>query len=106
MFTWGDFLAGAVLPAAVTGGLLLAGWRLARWKYSARDSRTWVGPVAVAAGFMAGYLALFGWPGIPPHDAIDWLLPLAVPLGALGLLDSYFGRRPRSVCCRSPWPCR
>jgi hypothetical protein len=90
MFTWGDFLVGVMLPAAVSGGLILAGWQLVHRKYSARDSRSWVGPAAVAAGFMAGYLALFGWPGLPPHDAIDWLLLLAPPLAVLGLLDSYY----------------
>ncbi len=96
MFTGGDFLAGVVMPAAVAGGLILAGWRLVHRKYSARESRSWVGPVAVSAGFVAGYLALFGWPGLPPHDAIDWLLPIAVPLAVLGLLDSYY-RAPSPV---------
>lgn len=94
MFTWGDLLCGVVLPAAVTGGLLLAGWRLVRRSYSARDSRSWAGPLAVATGFAAGYLALFGWPGIPPHDALDWLLLLAAPLAVLGSFDSYYRLPP------------
>ncbi len=90
MFTWGEMLAGVVLSAAATGGVLFVGWRLARHRHSARDSRSWAGPPAVAAGFVAGYLVLFGWPGFPPLDAVDWLLMLAVPLAALGLADSYF----------------
>jgi hypothetical protein len=42
----------------------------------------------VGAGFAAGYLALFGWPGMPPADVVDWLLFLALPLAAVGLVDS------------------
>ncbi|REK09946.1 MAG: hypothetical protein DWQ37_17755 [Planctomycetota bacterium] len=88
MFTWADFWGGFVLPGMVTGGLLLAGWRGTRRRWSARESRSWAGPLAVAAGFAAGYLALLGWPGFPPLDAVDWPLFLALPLAPLGLLDA------------------
>jgi hypothetical protein len=94
MLTWNHLLLGVVLPAVVTGGVMLAGWRLVRHRYSARESRSWAGPLAVALGFIAGYLALFGWPGLPPHDAVDWLLPLAAPLAVAGTIDSYYRLPP------------
>jgi hypothetical protein len=94
MLTWRDLLLGVVLPAVVTGSVMLAGWRLARHRYSARESRSWAGPLAVALGFIAGYLALFGWTGLPPHDAVDWLLPLAALLALLGTIDSYYRLTP------------
>jgi hypothetical protein len=90
MITWPELLIGVALPAAVTCGVLIAGWRLVRRRYSARDSRSWAGPLAVGAGFVAGYLGLFGRPGLPPHDAIDWLVLAAAPMVALGIVDSYY----------------
>jgi hypothetical protein len=88
MFTWADVWAGLALPAAVTAGLLLVAWRAWHRQRSARESRSRGGPLAVGAGFGAGYLALFGWPGVPPGDIVDWLFFLAVPLAAVGLVDS------------------
>jgi hypothetical protein len=78
-----------VLAAAV----LLGGWRIARRRASARDSRSWAGPAAVAAGFTAGYWALFGRPDFPPLDAVDWLLYLAPAVAVLGLADSWLRLR-------------
>jgi hypothetical protein len=89
MFTWTDVWAGMLVPAGMTAGVLIAGWRLARHAMSARDSRSWAGPIATGAGFAAGYLALFGWPGFPPAEAADWLVFLALPLAALGLVAAY-----------------
>jgi hypothetical protein len=89
MFNWTDFWGGLVLPAAATAGLLFIAWRVWRRKRSARESRSWGGPLATGAGFASGYLALFGWPGVAPPDVIDWLLLLALPLTALGLVDSW-----------------
>ena len=70
--------------------VLVAGWRVTRHWYGSRESRSWAGPPAVALAFAAAWLALFGWTGLPPHDAIDWLLPLTLPLMLLGLLESYY----------------
>ncbi len=79
-----------VLPAGVCALVLVAGWRMTRHRLSSRDSRSWAGPLATATGFVTGYLAVFGWTGLPPHDALDWLLPLALPLALLGMLQSYY----------------
>jgi len=85
-----SIFAGVLLPAAITALVLVAGWRRSRHRYSARESRSWAGAPALAAGFIAGWLALWGWPGLPPHDAIDWLPWAAVPLAAAGYIEAYW----------------
>jgi hypothetical protein len=90
MFSAGEWFAAILLPAVVSATVLVAGWRVTRHRYSSRESRSWAGPPAVALGFAVAWLALFGWTGLPPHDAIDWLLPLALPLVLLGLLESFY----------------
>lgn len=90
MFTPWELFAAIVLPAAVSVLVLVAGWRVTRHWYSSRESRSWAGPPAVTLAFAAAWLALFGWTGLPPHDAIDWLLPVTLPLVLLGLLESYY----------------
>jgi hypothetical protein len=88
MLTGWELGAAFVLPAAVTALLVVAGWRLVHHHYSARASRTWAGPAAVGAGVAAGWLAQFGWTGLPPHDVVDWLLPLTIPLVVAGTFDA------------------
>lgn len=88
MFTWTDILGGLVLPAIATAAVLVVAWRLTRRRLSAGDSRSWAAQLAVGVGFASGYLALFGWPGFPPPDVVDWLFFLALPLAVVGLADS------------------
>jgi hypothetical protein len=53
----------------------------------------WAMPLAVGAGFLAGY-ALIGVPKLPPRDGTDWLFWLAVPVTALAAFDAArFGDR-------------
>lgn len=60
---------------------------LARWR-----GWPWLLPVAVGIGFLAGYsLLLRGAPRLPPLDGSDWLYWLALPLMALGIIDSAAG---------------
>lgn len=88
MLTSMDLWVGLALPAALAGGVLVAGWRIAHRRASARDSRSWAGPVAVAAAFIAGYWGLLGRPDLPPLDATDWLFYLAGALAVPGLADA------------------
>jgi len=90
MFSAWELFAAIVLPLAVSAVVLVAGWRVTRHRYGSRESRSWAGPPAVSLAFAASWLALFGWTGLPPHDAIDWLLPLTIPLLLLGLLESFY----------------
>ncbi|HEV3136241.1 MAG TPA: hypothetical protein VGZ26_00030, partial [Pirellulales bacterium] len=96
MFVLRDLLAGVILPALLTGGTLVAGWRVARHRQGARDSRSWAGPLATGVGFVGGCWALFGTPEVPPLDATEWLCLFTPILVALGLLDS-FVRAPLPV---------
>lgn len=91
MFTAGDIWAGVALPGGVSALVLLVAWRLTRRRISAGECRTWAGPLAVALGFVAGYAAMFPWPAMPPHDVIEWLPWLALPLAALGTLEAWGG---------------
>lgn len=67
-------LLGVALPAVLTGALYVAARR--SW---------WAPAVACSAGFVTGFLALEGWPGLPPLEAIGWLPWLAVAAGLVGL---------------------
>lgn len=91
MFTAGDIWAGVAVPAGVSALVLLAAWRLTRRRMSARECRTWAGPLALSLGFVAGYAAMFPWPALPPHDVVEWLPWVALPLGALGTLEAWGG---------------
>ncbi len=67
------FLQGAVLPGTVIFLLVLAlGWR-------GLDVRVPLagGAVAAAAGYWAGYLAVFGVPGFPSVRSVEWMPPAA-----------------------------
>jgi hypothetical protein len=93
MFGWSDFWAGLVLPAALAAAVPVAAWRIARGRASARDSRSWGAPAAVAAAFVAGYWALLGRPELPPLDALDWLFYLAPALAVVGTADAWLRLR-------------
>jgi len=82
-----QLLSTVVIPAAAAA-LLLA---LGRWRPLA-----WLGhgAVVLTAGFLAGYLGVYGRPALPPVQALDWL-PAAL-LVAL-LLYGITGRAERGV---------
>ena len=79
-------LVRALLVPAVIAGLIAA---LGRWR-----GWNWMPPVAVGAGFLAGYAA-FGVPTLPPRDGTDWLFWLAIPLTLLGVVDATVLRERR-----------
>jgi hypothetical protein len=75
-----------VLLAPLVASALIAA--IGRWRNWA-----WAMPLAVGAGFLAGY-ALIGVPKLPPRDGTDWLFWLVVPVTALGAFDATrFGSR-------------
>src|SRR4051812_20720167 len=69
-----------VLLAPIFVSALLAG--IGRWRRWA-----WAMPIAVGAGFVAGY-ALIGVPKLPPVDGTDWLFWLTAPVTACAALDA------------------
>jgi hypothetical protein len=97
MLTARDLLFGVGLPAIIVAIVLVIAWR--PW----RSQRTpaggeWGGPLALGAGFAAGYLALFGRPPFPPIDSTDWLFFLAVLLAVSGVIDGLW-RLPGWLRC-------
>jgi hypothetical protein len=77
-----QMLLGVVLPAAVA----LAVFVLARtWR---RDSLGRIGTVlAIGGGYLAGHLALRGWPPFPPAESTQWLVFLVLLVTFLGAVD-------------------
>jgi len=56
------------------------------WRRTEFKPRQWAAGVAVAAAFSTGYLALFGWPGVPPAESWQWLLLLVMPIAIISAL--------------------
>jgi hypothetical protein len=78
-------LQSLLIPAVVCGALLLM---------FNSSHRAWPVPLAIAAGFLASYIATYRaqW-SFPPHQALDWLpVALLLALGAIRVERS--GRLP------------
>lgn len=86
-----ELLTGVVLPAVVSGLLLLA----------LRLIRGWPAALAVGAGIVCGHIGLRGWRGLPPRDATDWILLVAAGATVVGMLLCARGElRPRPPVLR------
>lgn len=85
MFTPRDVIFGAAVPALVGLVILLAAWRPWRAAGSAPRGLDWGGPLALCAGFLAGYAGIFSRPPFPPLDSVDWLFYLTIPLAVAAL---------------------
>ncbi len=84
MPTTQDLLLGTGLPLAVSFVLLLLTGGSREEGAEARLT-PWMRTLALTAGFLAGFLALFGWPAWPPVEGWQWL-----PLLGFALLLSAF----------------
>jgi len=84
VLTSDPLLAGIVLPAVVCGLLYLTAWQPRR-RSDADGRGSWGPAVAVGVGFVSGFLALEGWPGLPPLEVAGWLPWLALGAVAAGL---------------------
>jgi len=74
-----DLVKGVFLPAIVTALVLLpAAWARARAR--------WVGPIALGAGFVAGFVACAGKFPLAPAQHWEWLLWLVAICAAVGAL--------------------
>ena len=80
-----------LLPALLSGGILLAGW-LASGK-TARFM-TWLAPLALVAGYLVGFVALLGLPALPPVDISGTIFVLAIGAAMLGLVERRWLQRP------------
>jgi hypothetical protein len=66
---------------AVTAGVLLAVHTLPLSRL--RDGR-WALPLALGVGYATGHALMRGWPPLPPLEAMDWLVYLALAAGLGG----------------------
>lgn len=102
MLTLAELVYVLVIPALAAG--VIAG--VARWRRGA-----WAMPLAVGAGFMAGYACL-GVPRLPPRDGTDWLFWLTGPLALVGALaattrhrlGSIYGATAGPIALAIVWP--
>lgn len=83
MITSRDIVYGVVLPAVLTGLVVIAG-RAFRGG-AARASAS----LGVGLGFVAGFGALLGVPPARPLDSVDWLYYIAAVTAAAGALDAW-----------------
>lgn len=75
-----------LIPAAVTMALLI----VARLLPAGLAPYPGGAAVAIAAGYLAGYLGVYGRPALPPLQALDWLPPLLlVALVLYGALSRF-----------------
>jgi hypothetical protein len=81
-------LARVLLAPLIVSSVIAA---IGRWRNWA-----WAMPLAVGAGFLAGY-ALIGVPKLPPRDGTDWLFWLAVPVTAAATIDETPAARRRGL---------
>lgn len=87
-----QLLLGAALPPLVAATVLMAIWR--PWRQ--RGNGGWGGALALGAGYVAGHLALFGWPGAAPEESWEWMPYVAVVATVAGMLLT-FGRGVRRM---------
>lgn len=91
MLTLDQVVFAILIPAAIAGLIGVVG----RWRKWA-----WMMPLAVGAGFIAGYVKLVGGrekiygqaPHLPPRDATDWLFWLAIPATILAMIGTRWAR--------------
>ena len=79
-----------LLPAVLAGLALMLGARTRPDETGRRRPGTgWIGALGMGIGFLAGYVALLGWPrGFPPHDANAALFYVVAGAAVLAGCDS------------------
>src|SRR5512145_2330580 len=82
---------GAIWPAvAVAGAIMCAAWLPLR-RAGSKGQGYWGGALAIGLGFVAGFLILTkGWPGMPPKERWQWLLPMAMVATVSGLIAAFW----------------
>ena len=88
---------GILLPALVAGITWGLAWRIWNRQTSPLASGTWAGALAVGLAFIVGFLGTEGWPTLPPHTAIGWLVFIAIASIVISLIETAL---PRTVLIR------
>jgi hypothetical protein len=97
---------GATIPPFVTAAIvMLLSWRpWRRWRRGGSGSAAvpgaagagapWAVALALGLGAIAGFVAVAGWPGVPPRERWQWLLFINAAATAAGALSAALARRP------------
>lgn len=91
MLVFKQLFFGLLLPAVLSGGVFIFAKFLASKQNAInteKKSWNWLIAVALAAGYIVGYLGLEGLPPFPPRLGIHWLCYLAI----IGLIVAGFWR--------------
>jgi len=88
------FFWGLVLPAAISAVVLYLWSRgFGTWQWAGAG---W--SLAVVPGFVAGYVATYGWPKIPPIESQEWVLVVLVPVAAaISAVAAWRGRGSSAI---------
>ncbi|MHC4448359.1 MAG: hypothetical protein ACYSXF_11365 [Planctomycetota bacterium] len=84
-------LLATVPPAVITVIVLALAWRPWRTDAAIAGGR-WGGAAGFGLAFLTGFLAVAGWPGLPPTEKWQWILHLGLLAAAIGVVNAL---RPR-----------
>lgn len=91
-------LLGIGLPAGVSAAALLIAcrpWQRRPVSHDRADRRArCAGALAIGLGYLAGHVAIAGWPGLNPAEAMQWLLHLAAVAMWLSIKESLYPGPP------------
>jgi hypothetical protein len=90
-----QILLGVAIPAFVAALLWASIWR--PWAPGAAAAPRAGGSIAVAAGVLAGYVALLGFPNFPPASASEKIPFIVAAAGALGMVEGRIAGAIRSA---------
>src|SRR5579864_5336408 len=87
-----DILVGLVLPAFVTGLILILAWR--PWRAGRFIDGRWAGALAIGAGYAIAYARFVGDFHFPPTSADNWIVYLLLPVALVGALGCWLRPGP------------
>ena len=85
-------IAPVLIPATIMGFALFFSWGAWSRRHGLARGH-WGGALGLAGAYFCAHVLLKSWPGIPPERADDWQAWLALPLGAVGVAQRWWGAK-------------